>query len=329
MTENNENVGEAVTNEQAAEVPTVDDAAGAVADAADTVTDAAEALAADAATAVEEMTASSDEATDSIESAIVIEPAEATPVAVEPAAAEEAPAAEEVAAIEDAAPAEDAAVTEEAPSGDAEAAPADDAEPPVDPSAEFKAELKMRDGEWFVVHSYSGHEKRVKQAIEHRIESLHMEEYIFQVEVPMEEVTEIRNAQKRTVVRVRIPGYVLVRMHLTDESWGTVRNTPGVTGFVGHAHQPVPLTIDEVYSMLAPPERAPELDEATPDGQAKSSIEVDFVVDESITVIDGPFATLPGTISEINAEGQKLHVLVSIFGRETPVELSFDQVQKL
>ena len=143
----------------------------------------------------------------------------------------------------------------------------------------------------------------------------------------MEEVTEIKNAQKRKVTRVRIPGYVLVRMHLTDESWGAVRNTPGVTGFVGHAHQPVPLTHDEVFSMLAPAEASPAAASAA--ASAAALIDVDFVVGEAITVIDGPFATLPGSISEISAESQKLHVLVSIFGRETPVELSFNQVQKI
>ena len=203
--------------------------------------------------------------------------------------------------------------------------PSDDAS--EDPMVAFRAELISREGNWFVIHSYSGHEKRVKQAIEHRIESLHMEEFIFQVEVPMEEVTEIKNAQKRKVRRVRIPGYVLVRMHLTDESWGTVRNTPGVTGFVGHAHQPVPLTPDEVFSMLAPAEASPAAANAA--ASAAALIDVDFIVGEAITVIDGPFATLPGSISEINAESQKLHVLVSIFGRETPVELSFNQVQKI
>jgi len=203
----------------------------------------------------------------------------------------------------------------------------DDGAPELDPNAAFRAELISRAGDWYVVHSYSGHEKRVKQAIEHRIESLHMEEFIFQVEVPMEEVTEIKNAQKRKVRRVRIPGYVLVRMHLTDESWGTVRNTPGVTGFVGHAHQPVPLTPDEVFSMLAPAEASPAAANAA--ASAAALIDVDFIVGEAITVIDGPFATLPGSISEINAESQKLHVLVSIFGRETPVELSFNQVQKI
>lgn len=205
---------------------------------------------------------------------------------------------------------------------------APDDDPIEDPSAEFIAELRTREGDWFVVHSYSGHEKRVKQAIEHRIESLHMEEFIFQVEVPMEQVTEIKNGQRKQVTRVRMPGYVLVRMYLTDESWGTVRNTPGVTGFVGHAHQPVPLTLEEVYSMLAPPEA--QAAAGGDDSKAASTlVDVEYEVGESITVIDGPFATLPGTISEISVESQKLHVLVSIFGRETPVELSFSQVQKI
>jgi transcriptional antiterminator NusG len=215
------------------------------------------------------------------------------------------------------------AVAEEA--ADVAEAPAEEA---ADPAAEFLAELRAREGDWYVVHSYSGHEKRVKQAIEHRIESLHMEDYIFQVEVTMEQVTEIKGGQRKQITRVRMPGYVLVRMDLTDESWGAVRNTPGVTGFVGHAHQPVPLTLDEVVSMLAPPEvqASAQGEEAS---AASKTIEVDFQVGESITVIDGPFATLPGTISEISVESQKLHVLVSIFGRETPVELSFNQVQKI
>ena len=226
----------------------------------------------------------------------------------------------------------DAALEEAVQEPDAVAEePADVTDEPADvadPAAEFLAELSARDGDWYVVHSYSGHEKRVKQAIEHRIESLHMEDFIYQVEVPMEQVTEIKGGQRKLVTRVRMPGYVLVRMDLTDESWGAVRNTPGVTGFVGHAHQPVPLTLDEVVSMLAPAEV-----QATAQGEeasaASKAVEVDYQVGESITVIDGPFATLPGTISEISVESQKLHVLVSIFGRETPVELSFNQVQKI
>ncbi|WP_062303257.1 transcription termination/antitermination protein NusG [Demequina subtropica] len=215
-----------------------------------------------------------------------------------------------------------------------EAAVEDDAalpaidEAPADPVAEFKSRLRTLEGDWFVVHSYSGHEKRVKQAIEHRIESLHMEDYIFEVQVPMEEVFEIKGGQRKQVTRVRMPGYVLVRMYLTDESWGAVRNTPGVTGFVGHAHNPVPLTVDEVYSMLATKEVA-EAAAAEDAAAPQTPVEVEFEVGESVTVIDGPFATLPGTISEISVESQKLHVLVSIFGRETPVELSFTQVTKI
>jgi len=234
---------------------------------------------------------------------------------------------------------EDALTTTDEPSGDADVEdesvttdePASDAavEEEIDPKVAFRSSLLMQDGDWYVVHSYSGHEKRVKQAIEHRVVSLNMEDYIFQVEVPMEDVVEYKNGQKKQVTRVRMPGYVLVRMELGDASWGAVRNTPGVTGFVGHAHQPVPLTPDEVYSMMAP--SAPASGASTEGGDSGSGprVELDFQVGEAITVTDGPFATLPGTISEINVESQKLHVLVSIFGRETPVELSFAQVQKI
>ncbi len=203
-----------------------------------------------------------------------------------------------------------------------------EAEEEVDPAAEFKAELRRLPGEWYVIHSYAGYENRVKANLENRTQSLNMEDYIHQVEVPMEEVTEIKNAQRKVVRRVRIPGYVLVRMDLTDESWGAVRHTPGVTGFVGHTHQPVPLTLDEVFSMLAPT-MVPAAEKATATAAAAPAIAVDFTVGESVTVTDGPFDTLPATISEINAEGQKLKVLVSIFGRETPVELSFNQVAKI
>jgi transcriptional antiterminator NusG len=203
----------------------------------------------------------------------------------------------------------------------------DEDEDEVDPVDAFKAELRRQPGEWYVIHSYAGYENRVKANLENRTQSLNMEDYIHQVEVPMEEVTEIKNAQRKVVRRVRIPGYVLVRMDLTDESWGAVRHTPGVTGFVGHTHQPVPLTQDEVFSMLAPT-LAPAA-EKTPGKAAAPQIAVDFTVGESVTVTDGPFDTLPATISEINAEAQKLKVLVSIFGRETPVELSFNQVAKI
>ena len=253
-------------------------------------------------------------------------PADETTPAVDEAALSDAPADAVVEGDDDTVPDDDpSAVAEEAAVDAVDEVPV---EPVADPGEDFRAELRMQDGDWYVVHSYSGHEKRVKQAIEHRRESLHMEDFIFQVEVPMEDVTEVKGGQRKVVTRVRMPGYVLVRMLLTDESWGTVRNTPGVTGFVGHAHQPVPLTLDEVYGMLAPAETAsaPADDEAA---APKKAVEVDFEVGESITVIDGPFATLPGTISEISVESQKLHVLVSIFGRETPVELAFNQVQKI
>jgi transcriptional antiterminator NusG len=197
-----------------------------------------------------------------------------------------------------------------------------------DPVAEFKSKLRALPGEWYVVHSYAGYENRVKTNLEYRTQSLNMEDYIFQVEVPQEEVVEIKNAQRKLVKRVRIPGYVLVRMDLTDESWGAVRHTPGVTGFVGHTHQPVPLTLDEVFSMLAPAVQAKT--PTTSATKATTKIEVDFTIGESVTVTDGgPFDTLPATISEINPESQKLKVLVSLFGRETPVELSFSQVSKI
>lgn len=226
--------------------------------------------------------------------------------------------------------ADDDEAGDDEPASEADVAPAvEDDEPDVDedPVAAFKAQLRSQPGDWYVIHSYAGYENRVKANLENRTQSLNMEDYIHQVEVPMEEVTEIKNAQRKVVRRVRIPGYVLVRMDLTDESWGAVRHTPGVTGFVGHTHQPVPLTLDEVFSMLAP-----SLTPAAPKAGTKAAaaeIKVDFTVGESVTVTDGPFDTLPATISEINPESQKLKVLVSIFGRETPVELSFGQVAKI
>jgi transcriptional antiterminator NusG len=190
-----------------------------------------------------------------------------------------------------------------------------------DPNAEFRRTLRSAIGDWYVVHSYAGYEKKVKGNLANRIQSLNMEEYIFQVEVPEEEVMEIKNGARKMVKRNIYPGYVLVRMDLTDESWSAVRNTPGVTGFVGNAHNPSPLSMDEVEKILAPrPVKKPD----------KADMKfVDFEVGESVTVMDGPFATLPASISEIMPEQAKLKVLVSIFGRETPVELSFTQVQKL
>ncbi|MCE0536637.1 transcription termination/antitermination protein NusG [Kineosporia rhizophila] len=188
--------------------------------------------------------------------------------------------------------------------------------------------MRRAPGDWYVIHSYAGYENRVKANLENRTTSLNMEDYIFQVEVPMEDVTEIKNGQRKQVRRVRIPGYVLVRMDLTDESWGAVRHTPGVTGFVGHTHQPVPLSLDEVFSMLAPALAPAEPSKAASSSKAEVKV-VDFEVGETVTVMEGPFETLPATISEINADAQKLKVLVSIFGRETPVELSFADVSKI
>ena len=208
-------------------------------------------------------------------------------------------------------------------------------EAPVDPVKEFKDKLASQFGDWYVIHSYAGYENRVKANLENRIASLNMEDYIFQAEVPMEEVTEIKNGQKKLVRRVRMPGYVLVRMDLTDESWGAVRHTPGVTGFVGNAHQPVPLSLDEVFTMLAPADLGTPVAAGAAGGGAgapgkpREAAVVDFEVGESVTVMEGPFETLPATISEINPDTQKLKVLVSIFGRETPVELSFNQVAKI
>ncbi|MDE9365180.1 transcription termination/antitermination protein NusG [Luteipulveratus sp. YIM 133132] len=218
--------------------------------------------------------------------------------------------------------------------------PAEDtveAQPQGDPREAFIADLKAQFGEWYVIHSYAGYEKRVKTNLETRMISLNMEDYIFQVEVPMEEFTEIKNGQRKTGTRVRMPGYVLVRMDLTDESWGAVRHTPGVTGFVGNAHQPSPLSIDEVVTMLNPVFETTPDQAATPESGAAAtgtrpsaaSAEVDFEVGESVTVMEGPFETLPATISEISPDTQKLKVLVSIFGRETPVELAFNQVAKI
>ncbi|MGW4644845.1 transcription termination/antitermination protein NusG [Sphaerisporangium sp. NPDC004334] len=197
--------------------------------------------------------------------------------------------------------------------------------PDVDPVEEFKRSMRGLPGEWYVIHSYAGYENRVKSNIETRTQSLNMEDYLFQVEVPVHTVTEIKGG-KRTPVKERVlPGYVLVRMELTDESWSAVRNTPGVTGFVGLSNRPSPLSLDEVAKLLAP-----EPTEQTKTTAAKAAAAtVDFEVGESVTVMDGPFATLPATVSEISAESQKLKVLVSIFGRETPVELSFNQVSKI
>jgi transcriptional antiterminator NusG len=225
---------------------------------------------------------------------------------------------------------------------EAEAAVAEDADDagaaPADPLEEFRQSLREKVGDWFVVHTYSGMENRVKANLENRITSLNMEEYIHEVIVPTEEVAEIKNGQRKLVKRTVLPGYVLVRMDLTDESWSAVRHTPSVTGFVGHSHQPVPLSLDEVENMLAPSIRAaaevaaPEAGEGAAPAKAAGRAQVavaDFEVSDSVMVVDGPFATLHATITEINAESQRVKALVEIFGRETPVELSFSQIQKV
>lgn len=204
-----------------------------------------------------------------------------------------------------------------------------------DPVQAFKDDLASKWGDWYVIHTYAGYENRVKHNLETRIANLDMEEYIFEVAVTIDEVTEIKSGQKKTRKQPRMPGYCLVRMDLTDESWGAVRHTPGVTGFVGNAHNPVPLGLDDVFTMLKPadldkPAAAAAAGSSGKDGQGASApIDVDFEVGESVTVMEGPFETMPATISEILPEAQKLKVLVSIFGRETPVELGFNQVAKL
>lgn len=196
-----------------------------------------------------------------------------------------------------------------------------------DPLAEFRAALASKPGEWYVIHTYSGMENRVKANLENRIQSLNMEDYIFEVVVPQEEVAEIKSGQRRMVRRTVLPGYVLVRLDLTDESWAAVRHTPSVTGFVGHANQPVPLGLHEVEKMLAPTVEKPEAPAKAQASKKKTPL-VEFEVSDSVMVVDGPFATLHATITEINPDAARVKALVEIFGRETPVELSFNQIQK-
>ncbi len=203
--------------------------------------------------------------------------------------------------------------------------------PAPDPLEEFREALRSKPGDWFVIHTYSGMEKRVKTNLENRITSLNMEDFIYEVHVPQEEVWEIKNGQRRQVSRTVLPGYVLVRMDLTDESWSAVRHTPSVTGFVGHSHQPVPLSLAEVEAMLAPAivEEA-QGGQASPTKTKQKQVEfTDFYAGDSVMVVDGPFATLHATITEINIDAQRVKALVEIFGRETPVELSFNQIQKV
>ncbi|PVC89953.1 transcription termination/antitermination protein NusG [Streptomyces sp. CS090A] len=257
------------------------------------------------------------------------EKAEATETAVD------AVADETIEADEDAEIAEEA-VEAEADDESADEADEEEAEPaaPVDPVTALRDELRTLPGEWYVIHTYAGYEKRVKANLEQRAVSLNVEEFIYQAEVPEEEIVQIKNGERKNVRQNKLPGYVLVRMDLTNESWGVVRNTPGVTGFVGNAYDPYPLTLDEIVKMLAPEAEEKAAREAAeaegkPAPSRKVEVQVlDFEVGDSVTVTDGPFATLQATINEINADSKKVKGLVEIFGRETPVELSFDQIQK-
>jgi transcriptional antiterminator NusG len=307
--------------------------------------------------AAEEVAEDAPEVTDEVAEEPVAEAEVEEPAADEPEA-EEAGAAAEESAVE--APAEEPVAEAEEPVAEAEVEePATDepeAEEPVaeaaeatetaevgetadeeDPLEEFRRELWSKPGEWYVVHTYYGMENRVRQNLENRIVSLNMEDYIHEIVVPTEEVAEIKNGQRKMVKRTVLPGYVLVRMDLTDESWAAVRHTPSVTGFVGQAHQPVPLSMTEVENMLAPtivaPTEAPAGGGTAAGGTAtatKKPVEVaDFGEGDSVMVVDGPFATLHATITEINAESQRVKALVEIFGRETPVELSFSQIQRV
>ena len=259
------------------------------------------------------------------------------------------PAESDAPVVEDADDAMDdaAAVADDArdaePSEDADAEPSTEGEPTGEDEApapdalqEFKDRLYTQFGDWYVVHTYSGMEKRVKSNLENRVTSLNAEDYIFEVVVPTEEVAEIKNGQRKLVKRTVLPGYVLVRMDLTDESWGVVRHTPSVTGFVGNSHQPVPLSLAEVEKMLAPAVEAEAAVAAAADSpdqkQTASAPKIeftDFAVSDSVMVVDGPFATLHATITEMNVDAQRVKALVEIFGRETPVELSFTQIQKV
>jgi transcription termination/antitermination protein NusG len=278
--------------------PSTDDS-GAAADNA-----AANGFAADVTDQPSADEASADEASADEASA---DEASAEEASAEEARADEASAGEASADSDDAAEAEDEEAEE------------------ADPVAEFKAELRMLPGDWYVVHSYAGYENRVRTNLESRTQSLNMEDYIFQIEVPTHEVIEIKGGKRQQVQEKVLPGYILVRMDLTDESWAAVRNTPGVTGFVGLSSKPSPLSLEEVANLLAP---VPE-EKAAKKAETMRAAAVDFEIGQSVTVMDGPFATLPATVNEINPDTQKLKVLVSIFGRETPVELSFDQVSKI
>ncbi|MFZ4264037.1 transcription termination/antitermination protein NusG [Streptomyces arboris] len=260
--------------------------------------------------------------------------AEATETAVDAIADETIEADDDAvtAEVAESAEAEEAVEAE----ADDESTDEEEAEPaaPVDPVTALREELRTLPGEWYVIHTYAGYEKRVKANLEQRAVSLNVEEFVYQAEVPEEEIVQIKNGERKNVRQNKLPGYVLVRMDLTNESWGVVRNTPGVTGFVGNAYDPYPLTLDEIVKMLAPEAEEKAAREAAeaegkPAPSRKVEVQVlDFEVGDSVTVTDGPFATLQATINEINADSKKVKGLVEIFGRETPVELSFDQIQK-
>jgi transcription termination/antitermination protein NusG len=277
----------------------------------------------EAADVIDETSGFADEPADADDAAADTDAESVESIDAEAAAAEAA----DVEAIDD--EADDAEVTDpEADDAEVTDPEADVAEVPSedDALAEFMREMRMQPGDWYVIHSYAGYENRVKTNLESRITSLNMEDYIFQIEVPTHLVTEIKSGKKQVVNEKVLPGYILVRMELTDESWAVVRNTPGVTGFVGLSSKPSPLPLGEVASLLAPPPA-----EGSPAAQAAAAKKTspEYEPGESVTVMDGPFATLPATVNEVNSVTQKLKVLVSIFGRETPVELSFDQVSKL
>lgn len=260
------------------------------------------------------------------------EPAEQAAVHAE---SEESDEVEASSADDDDAESDDAE-SDDVEAADDESADEEEAEPaaPVDPVTALRDELRGLPGEWYVIHTYAGYEKRVKANLEQRAVSLNVEDFIYQAEVPEEEIVQIKNGERKNVRQNKLPGYVLVRMDLTNESWGVVRNTPGVTGFVGNAYDPYPLTLDEIVKMLAPEAEEKAAREAAeaegkPAPSRKVEVQVlDFEVGDSVTVTDGPFATLQATINEINADSKKVKGLVEIFGRETPVELSFDQIQK-
>lgn len=275
------------------------------------------------------------------EAALHVESDDAEPATDEVESAEASDASDDEASDEESAELTESADADETDESAEPAASDEDeteepAEPaaPVDPVEALRQELRFLPGEWYVIHTYAGYEKRVKANLEQRAVSLNVEEFIYQAEVPEEEIVQIKNGERKNVRQNKLPGYVLVRMDLTNESWGVVRNTPGVTGFVGNAYDPYPLTLDEIVKMLAPEAEEKAAREAAeaegkPAPQRKVEVQVlDFEVGDSVTVTDGPFATLQATINEINADSKKVKGLVEIFGRETPVELSFDQIQK-